>query len=467
MLLYSVPMFPIKLVIFDLDGVLFDSKEIHFKALNSALEIYGDQFKISHDDHIAIFDGLSTFAKLEILKQTKHLPSQYFNSIWEKKQDFTGNLMSEVQIDEDLVAFMTHLKKEGNYKLCVASNSIRSTVETAISKLGILNFFDLILSNEDVEKQKPYPEIFWKAMSFFGTLPEETVIFEDSYVGRLAAQRSGANLIPLDSRADLTWEKIHSIKYLSNPLINNRKPWKSNNLNVVIPMAGLGSRFDSAGYTFPKPLIEVNGKPMIQLVVENLNIDAKFIFIVQKSQYDEYNLSYLLNLIAPNCEIITVEGVTEGSACTTLLAEKYINNDNPLLIANSDQFIEWDSSQTMYSFISGNIDGGIITFNSTHPKWSFVKVDEYGFVTEVAEKRPISDIATVGIYFWKHGSDYVKFANKMIIKNSRFNGEFYTCPVFNEAIQEGKKIKAKKIDKMWGLGTPEDLDFYLKNYKGI
>ena len=136
------------------------------------------------------------------------------------------------------------------------------------------------------------------------------------------------------------------------------------------------------------------------------------------------------------------------------------------MIANSDQFIEWDSSQAMYSFISGNIDGGIITFNSTHPKWSFVKVDEYGFVTEVAEKRPISDIATVGIYFWKHGSDYVKFANKMITKNLRFNGEFYTCPVFNEAIQEGKKIKAKKIDKMWGLGTPEDLDFYLKNYKG-
>jgi dTDP-glucose pyrophosphorylase len=96
-----------------------------------------------------------------------------------------------------------------------------------------------------------------------------------------------------------------------------------------------------------------------------------------------------------------------------------------------------------------------------------VKVNEHGFVTEVAEKRPISDIATVGIYFWKHGSDYVKFANKMILKNSRFNGEFYTCPVFNEAIQDGKKIKAKKIDKMWGLGTPEDLDFYLKNYKGF
>ena len=265
----------------------------------------------------------------------------------------------------------------------------------------------------------------------------------------------------------MTWEKINSVKALSNPLAKTKKSWKSDNLNVVIPMAGLGSRFEAAGFTFPKPLIEVNGKPMIQTVVENLNIEAKYIFIVQKSQYDKYNLSYLLNLIAPGCEIITVEGVTEGSACTVLLAEQFIDNDTPLLIANSDQFIEWDSSQVMYSFISTKIDGGIITFNSTHPKWSFVKTDQYDFVTEVAEKKQISDIATVGIYFWRNGSDFVKYANKMILKEARFNGEFYTCPVYNEALLEGKKIKAKKIDKMWGLGTPEDLDFFLKNYEGL
>lgn len=457
---------PVKLVIFDLDGVLIDSKEIHFQALNSALGFYGDSYKISQEEHVNVFDGLSTFSKLEILKETKLLPPQYFNSIWEKKQEFTRSLMAQVNTDQDLVAYMDNLKRELGCKICVASNSIRSTVETVISKLGITEFFDLILSNEDVGKQKPYPEIFWKAMSFFGALPEETIIFEDSYVGRLAAQRSGANLIPVDCRADLTWEKINSVKALSNPLAKIKKSWKSDNLNVVIPMAGLGSRFEAAGFTFPKPLIEVNGKPMIQTVVENLNIEAKYIFIVQKSQYDKYNLSYLLNLIAPGCEIITVEGVTEGSACTVLLAEQFIDNDTPLLIANSDQFIEWDSSQVMYSFISTKIDGGIITFNSTHPKWSFVKTDQYDFVTEVAEKKQISDIATVGIYFWRNGSDFVKYANKMILKEARFNGEFYTCPVYNEALLEGKKIKAKKIDKMWGLGTPEDLDFFLKNYEG-
>ncbi len=452
-----------KLVVFDLDGVLFDSKEIHFKAFNSALGTIDPKFEITHEEHLAFFDGLSTYSKLEVLEKTRGLPRQHFDLIWLKKQEFTNKFISKVNIDSELVEFMKHLKDK-ELKLCLASNSIKKTINSTLSNLGIINFFDLVLSNEDVRKQKPYPEIYWKAMTYFGLLPEETVIFEDSYVGKLAAQRSGGHLIPVDSRGDLTWKKIYSVSKFSNASNASSKPWKSENLNVLIPMAGLGSRFDSAGFTFPKPLIDINGKPMIQVVVENLNIEAKFIFIVQKTHFDKYNLAYLLNLISPNCEVIVTEGLTEGAACTTLLAEKLIDTQVPLLIANSDQFIEWNSSQIMYSFVSGGSDGGIITFKSMHPKWSFVKVDDHGWVTEVAEKKPISDTATAGIYFWKKGSDYVKYAKQMIDKNIRLNGEFYVCPVFNEAILDGKKIKIKSIERMWGLGTPEDLDFYLKNY---
>mgnify|MGYP003347083404 CR=1 FL=1 len=204
---------------------------------------------------------------------------------------------------------------------------------------------------------------------------------------------------------------------------------------------------------------------MIQVVVDNLNIDANFIFIVQKKHFDKYNLDYLLRLIAPNCKIVQIDGITEGAACTTLLASEYINNSDPLVIANSDQFVEWNSSETIYSFESEGVSGGIVTFEATHPKWSFAKVDEYGHVTEVAEKNPISDIATVGVYYWAKGSDYVKYAEQMIEKNVRTNNEFYVCPVYNEAIADGKKIKTFNIEKMWGLGTPEDLNFYLKNKK--
>ena len=237
-------------------------------------------------------------------------------------------------------------------------------------------------------------------------------------------------------------------------------------MNVLIPMAGAGTRFEKMGYTFPKPLVDVQGKPMIQVVIENLNIDAKHIFIVQKKHYERYNLKHLLNLITNNnCEIVQVDGVTEGAACTTLLAKEYIDNNEPLLLANSDQFIEWDSNEFMYSMTADNVDGGIPTFKATHPKWSFVKLGKDGFVSEVAEKKPISEIATVGIYYWKRGSDYVKYAEQMIEKDIRTNDEFYVCPVYNESIQDNKKIRIFNINKMWGLGTPEDLDTYLKNHE--
>jgi dTDP-glucose pyrophosphorylase len=241
--------------------------------------------------------------------------------------------------------------------------------------------------------------------------------------------------------------------------------WKKEKMNVLIPMAGAGSRFEKAGYSFPKPLIDVNGKPMIQIVVENLNIDANYIYVVQKSHREKYNLDTLLNLITPNCNIVEVDGLTEGAACTALLAKDYINNENPLFFANSDQFVEWDSNEFMYKIQENNADGGIVTFTATHPKWSFVRVNNFGLVTEVAEKKPISNIATVGYYYWKHGSDFVKYAEQMINKNIRVNNEFYVCPVFNQAIEDDKQIRIFNVGKMWGLGTPEDLDFFVKNYK--
>ena len=142
--------------------------------------------------------------------------------------------------------------------------------------------------------------------------------------------------------------------------------------------------------------------------------------------------------------------------------QKYINNDNPLLIANSDQFIEWDSSKTMYQFTSKNFDGGILTFKSIHPKWSYARCDKDNNVLEVAEKKVISKNATVGVYYWKKGKDFVKYAGKMIKKNARVNNEFYICPVYNEAIIDKKRILAKEVNKMQGIGTPEDLQTFLK-----
>jgi len=450
----------VNLVIFDLDGVLVEAKNIHYDALNEALGKYA----ISWQEHLSIYDGLKTTQKLQMLTEQKGLPIEEHEVIWETKQHITLQKLKELKPNQTLQSIMNALVEDG-YKIAVCSNSIRKTVLTVLSKLGIMEFMDYIISNEDVQNSKPHPEMYWRAISKMGCLPEETLIVEDSPYGLLAANRSNAHVLRVKNPTEVTytniWKKLTEIEM---GITNNNLKWEDKKMNVLIPMAGAGSRFQQAGYTFPKPLIDVKGKPMIQVVVENLGINANFIFVVQKEHREKYNLDTLLNLIAPNSKVVEVDGLTEGAACTALLAKEYIDNDNPLFFANSDQFVEWDSTEFMYKMNETDADGGIVSFRATHPKWSFAKVDESGLVTEVAEKNPISDIATVGYYYWKHGSDFVKYAEEMIEKDIRVNNEFYVCPVFNQAIEGGKQIRTFDIPKMWGLGTPEDLKYYLENY---
>lgn len=449
----------IKLIVFDLDGVLVEAKLIHFEALNEAL---GSEYAIDWNDHLGKYDGLKTNQKLEMLTREKNLPIESYAEIWRKKQELTLLKLNNLQKSPQLIACMSKLVEDG-YKLAVCSNSIRRTVLTVLSKLDIIQYFDLILSNEDVMTSKPHPEIYWKAMSKMRVLPEETLIVEDSPYGLLAASRSRASVFRVASPKEISYISI--VKCIKDNKMDTTPKWKDDKLNVLIPMAGAGSRFEQAGYTFPKPLIDVRNKPMIQVVVENINIEANFIYVVQKKHLEKYNLDTLLNLITPGCKIVETDGLTEGAACTALLAKEFINNNNPLFFANSDQFVEWNSNEFMYKMQETDADGGIVTFKSSHPKWSFAKINEHtGLVEEVAEKNPISDNATVGYYYWKCGSDFVKYAEEMIQNNIRVNNEFYVCPVFNQAIKDKKSIKSFNIEKMWGLGTPEDLMIYLNTF---
>lgn len=453
-----------KLVIFDLDGVLIDSRVMHFNALNQALNDLNHRFAISWDEHLAKYDGLPTTKKLLLLTEEKGLSAELYDHVWRAKQRYTSEIYEDIQPSLELQSIFSLLKLD-QVQIAVASNSIRKTMVQALLKLGVMEYVDYFISNEEVRHPKPFPEMYWKCMIALKTDVNHTVIVEDSHIGREGALASGGHLIPVRDPGDVTHalgEQISDyFKGISRPSI----PWRNKRMNVVIPMAGHGSRFAQAGYTFPKPLIEVNGKPMIQVVVENLNIEAHYIFIVQKEHYEKYQLKYMLNMIAPGCDIVQVEGVTEGAACTTLLAQHLIDNDDPLLIANSDQFVEWNANECLYAFTADGIDGGLLTFKSVHPKWSYARLDDNGYVAEVAEKRPISDIASVGIYYWKRGQHYVAFAKQMIERNIRTNNEFYVCPVFNEAIEAGLKIRVKNIEKMWGLGVPEDLEHFLEHHK--
>jgi len=234
-------------------------------------------------------------------------------------------------------------------------------------------------------------------------------------------------------------------------------------------MAGRGSRFASAGYALPKPLIPVHGAPMIKIVVDNLapKQEHRFIFVAQQSHIDQYDLVPKLKSYAKHVEIIGIDGITEGQVCTVLLAKKFFDNDEPLMSANSDQYVDFDVNAYLDTMQSRNLDGMIMTMKAQDPKWSYARTNEDGLVVETAEKKVISPDATVGIYNFKRGRDLVRCAQQMIADDVRVNGEFYTCPVYNYLIKEGKKVGIYAIGEeyngMYGLGIPNDLNFFLNH----
>ncbi len=241
-------------------------------------------------------------------------------------------------------------------------------------------------------------------------------------------------------------------------------------INILIPAAGAGSRFAKEGYIKPKPFIDVLGKPMIVRVLENLKVDdAHYIIILQKSHFEQEK--ELCNLIAKdyNVSFVCVETLTEGTACSVLHARELINNDTPLMIANSDQIVDIDIQKYIDDALDRGLDGSILCFKDLEksPKWSFVKMNNE-LIVEVKEKEVVSDIATVGIYLFSKGSLFVDSVIDMIARNDRVNNEFYTAPAYNYAIKNGAKIGCflMNFDDMHGIGIPDDLQKYIKFIKG-
>ena len=224
-------------------------------------------------------------------------------------------------------------------------------------------------------------------------------------------------------------------------------------MNIVIPVGGKARRFYDAGYTEYKPFLPLNGRTMIECVIDNVRTkDCRFIFSVRPQNEARFRQLF------PK-ETVVVDNEQSGAASGILVAKEFINSNEPLLLANSDQLVDVD----IEDFIDTDLDARIMTFKSDHPKWSYAKTCE-GLVTEVAEKVVISDHATVGIYYFKHGSDFVKACDRMIEDQYRVNGEFYTCPSYN-FMPRHKSIGIYEIKEelMHGLGTPEDYE----KYKGL
>ncbi len=238
-------------------------------------------------------------------------------------------------------------------------------------------------------------------------------------------------------------------------------------LNIVIPMAGHGSRFQTAGYQQPKPLIPVHGVPMIRTVIDNLRpaCEHRFHFLCQASHIEDFPLEELLRQAAPGCHIRTLNRVTAGAACTVLLASDWIDNDSSLMIANCDQWIDAPIDKYLETGEQPGVDGFLMTMKDDSPKWSYVKRDASGTIEGVVEKVVVSDEATVGIYNFARGADFVAAAKDMIRDNDRSKNEFYVAPVYSRLIRAGGRIETSSIgdagQAMHGLGTPKDLEQFL------
>ena len=237
--------------------------------------------------------------------------------------------------------------------------------------------------------------------------------------------------------------------------------------NILIPMAGHGSRFIKEGFKNIKPMIKLLDKTFIQWSVESLGIDGDFIFVVLQEHY--FLLSEHLNQIAPNCKIVTVPEVTRGAAETCLAAKEYINNESSLIITNSDQIFEWDSESYIDYLKKVDPDSNVITVKSETDKFSYIQLDENGKGLKLAEKEVISNNGLVGIHYWKHGNYFVDSAEEMIKRNIRSKNEFYVSLTYNLLIENGLNVTAyelKNTDKYLSIGTPEQVYDFL-DYKNL
>jgi NDP-sugar pyrophosphorylase family protein len=234
-------------------------------------------------------------------------------------------------------------------------------------------------------------------------------------------------------------------------------------MRIVVPMGGEGKSFAERGYTFPKPLVEVAGRPLIELVVDNLTPSCQhdFVFVCRQEHVQQFALGDVLKLVAPGCHIVTMGKPTKGALCSVLLGMEHLNHDDELLIANADQIVDYPIDRFLSTAREQRWDGAIMTFPNTHPKWSYARVED-DLVVAIAEKQPISRNATVGLYYFRRGTDFVRAAERMIYKNASVSGEFYVAPVYNELVLAGQRVGIVPIDstQMHGLGTPEEVERY-------
>ena len=430
----------IALITFDLDGVLVESKELHYDAFNLALNEAGPEFVMSQLEHDAHYCGLSTKQKLRMLTLNKNLPPEKHEFIWKRKQYHTLELMkTTIKRDAQIVGVLEALRDAG-YPIAVASNCVRDSVFYLLSGIGVHDLISCYFSNEDVSAAKPDPEIYLAAAEHFGICPDEMLVVEDSSHGKQAALLAGAHLCPVASPFDVT------IEYLSIAL--STRTLQPSCLNIIIPMAGVESLFVE-GSPLPKFLINISGKSLLERIVENVrpNRPHRFIFIARQYQARTYKLA---EICVKACKfnpvlLLEVKAKSASAVETVLVAKDLINSDDPLLICNLNMWPEFKASLDVDTLSYVNADCILTHFESANEAFSYVTVDANMRVQGVSTKTRSSNLATTGYTIFRNGSKFVELS-ELLLASKREGESLYIEDVVRKGLQSNLRIASARIN---------------------
>ena len=462
----------IQLVVFDLDGVLVDSRELHYEALNLAIEqCAGARYVITRQEHESFYDGLSTNQKLRHMTLAKDLPIEAHKPVWQRKQELTEVLVRErLRPLPHITALVTTLKRLG-FPVAVASNCIKSSVQSILDTIGLLPHVDAFFSNEDVARAKPAPDIYARACAAFCVAPANALVVEDTVKGFEAAVTAGCNLLKVVTPADTNLSRV--LRAMQE--LDVEPP----PVTVIVPLAGFSSQAWLAGpeslpNEVPIFLADAHGVSVLEAAVASIasqRFRMRFIFVVKEEQCAQFKLDSLCVKAAGYhpASVLKVKGDTLGALVSALEARPLLEPGAPLLLFDGAHCISWGEGSSVDDLLGGSHDGGMTTHFSTDPRWSYVRTNfrtsesSPVFITEVHEKVGVSNTAATGLYFWRRASDFLSAADELLASNARTRGWFFLAPTFNLAISRGAKIEAVPVKTSWSLRSAQEVASFVNN----
>ena len=458
----------VKLVVFDLDGVLVDSRDLHYEALNTAIEqAAGAQYLISRIEHETIYDGLSTNQKLRLMSLAKGLPLELHKPVWQRKQELTDVLVREQLKPVAQVTELLKQLKHSGYPVAVASNCIKSSVRNILDAIGLLPYIDACFSNEDVGHAKPEPDIYIKACSSFGVLPSQALVVEDSVKGFEAAIRAGCHLLKVNGTDDVhaaaVFRRLQEVDAASTPI------------TVVVPLAGCSpdvwlSGPEATPVELPVFLTDTRGRPVLDWALNSIKssrFPMRFIFVVKDAQASALRLESMC-VKATGFEpttVVRVRSDTLGALKTVLQARHLLEPGAPLLIFDGSHVVDWRTGGSVDDMLCTRADGAVTVWPSSDPRWSYVRTQRNtSTVLEVHEKVAVSNLACSGLYFWRRASDFLSAADAVVAHNVRTRGLFFLAPTFNETILGGAIVESVPIAQAWSLRSASEVSFFAEHF---